>query len=193
MNRYIKIAGHGNWFLVCTKDSPISDEFNKRMKETLFHNEVQGGLHAVVDKGDLLYRAKLIGCHNLDYNNIVEKYGVHFPIDKFSEIVICENDKKADPNWVKYLEERFGNQDITVISNFFLRSDIEISEYFNRAKYITFSTTFTDFGWFEKLCKHTNPDHKIIGYCNDVSKWSRALEINNNVEIILWEQQNSIN
>ena len=38
--------------------------------------------------------------------------------------------------------------------------------------------------WFRKLSKFAIDEHKIIGYCYDESNWEKALEINNNVEIV---------
>jgi hypothetical protein len=110
----------------------------------------------------------------------------YFPIDdsSFGEIVICENDKKAEEKWIKYLQSVFPNKTIATINFFDLRSEEEVAAFFKRAKYITFSTTFSKYEWFEKLSRNLNSNHKVIGYCHNEENWKTALEINPNVEII---------
>lgn len=110
----------------------------------------------------------------------------YFPLDDscFGEIVICENDKIAEYKWVKYLQSRFPNKTIATINFFDLRTDDEVAEFFKRAKYITFSTTFSNYEWFKKLNRHLNSYHKVIGYCHVQDNWAKALEINPDVEII---------
>jgi hypothetical protein len=208
-NRYVKVEGHPNWFLVLEENQSLPDNFNIVMQEKILRSEVytlHGGM--TIDKSDFDRRLKLLACQQIDYQTIANKYGTilirptgsymplhgneiteerfdaHFPIDSFSEIVICENDKKAELEWVKKLQKMFPEKAITTINFFDLRSEQEVSEYFKHAKYITFSTTFSKYEWFEKLSRNLNSNHKVIGYCHNEENWKTALEINPNVEII---------
>ena len=165
-------------------------------------------LHNPKPTFDELYRIREAALMDLDYELLAEKYGTliirpsgsymllkgneiveekfddDFPIDEFGDIVICENDEHAPNEWVQYLKQTFPNQKIVTINYFDLRSENEIGQYFFRASVITFSTTFSSFGWFEKLTKLALPHHGIIGHCIDNKKWVEASKINPNVEII---------
>lgn len=213
MNRYIKIQGHTNWFLVLMANQKLENEFAINMQEKILRTEVytlHGGQK--VDTTDWDRRVTLAANQTLDYNGLAQKYGTilirpigswmttlgneiitderfdsNFPIDDFAEIVICENDKHAEYNWVEYLKSRFPDQRIITINFFDLRTENEVSQYFSKARFITFSTTFSNYDWFEKLSKvSTALTHKyaIIGYSHDVEKWEDALKINSNVEIV---------
>ena len=207
MNRYVKVEGHPNWFLVLSQDDIIPIGLNENMQEMLTRSELCK-LHNPVETPDLLYRLKHIAVNGLDYGALIEKYGTilirpigsfmllthnniiaetfdnDFPIEDFGEIVICENDAKAEYHWVLYLQKRFPNSKIVTINYFDLRSENEVEKYFDRAKYITFSTTFSNLGWYEKLTKFASKRHKIIGYCADAELTKLAMEINSNVEMV---------
>ena len=86
--------------------------------------------------------------------------------DLFTEVVICENDKTAEPELVNYLQDRFPNKTISTINFFDLRSEKEVNEIFKKATYITFSTTFSNFDWFKKLSNNLSENHKVIGFCH---------------------------
>jgi len=205
LDRYVKVKGHSNWFLVYEHGGNKSQDLSS-MQEKLLRSQVCS-LHDDDIKQDLRHRLVMLATHTLDYDDIAERFGTilirpsgtytllrgsevekekydnSFPIDNFSDIVICENDEKAEYKWVEYLKKRFPNEEITTINYFDLRNSKEIEKYFEAAKYITFSTTFSNLEWFEKMVKLSNDKHKIIGYCHDGSKWSDIPNINN-LEIV---------
>jgi hypothetical protein len=207
MNRYIKVEGHDNWFLVLEPNQIEPENLSEDMQERLFRIE-SNGLHKPDDKGDLLHRLVLSAITTIDYESLANQYGTllirpfgsymllrdnkitdevfdtNFPIEDFAEIVICENDEKSEYNWRQYLINRFPNTKIVTINFFDLRTDEEVEKYFSKANIITFSTTFTNLGWFEKLNRFVGKKHKIIGYCHNADNWEKALKINNNVEIV---------
>lgn len=211
MNRYIKVVGHNNWFLVLTQNDFIPSELSEQMQERLLRSEVCQ-LHnpeiSEVRNLDMMHRIKLLAVHQLDYEKIVkqsgdilvrpsgsfmllkhneiiqEKFDTDFPIDEFGEIVICENDSVAESFWVEYLKKRFPNSKIITINFFDLRSENHIKQYFNNARYITFSTTFTNLRWYEKLTKFATSRHKVIGYCKDEENVRKAMLINSDVEMV---------
>ena len=207
LNRYVKVKGHDNWFLVLEKGQLEPENLSEKMQEQILRSEVCK-LHDPSKTMDFVHRVTLAATREIDYEKLAEKYGTilirpigsfmplyyneiieecfdfHFPITDFAEIVICENDKTAEWQWVEYLEKRFPKQKISTINFFDLRSEHEVKLYFEKAKYITFSTTFTRYEWFEKLVRNSNASHKIIGYCHDADKWKRAIEICNNIEIV---------
>lgn len=207
MNRYVKVKGHPNWFLVLEPNDYEPNGLSDLMQEKILRSEVCA-LHDPNAKMDYVHRVKLAATRTLDYERLTKKYGTilirpigsfmplyyneiteetfdtDFPIEDFAKIVICENDKNAEYKWVKYLKNRFPNEKIVTINYFDLRSENEIKKYFKHAKYVTFSTTFSNYDWFKKLSKFVT-DHKIIGYCHSSNKWDKALEIiNSKVEIV---------
>jgi len=210
MNKYVKVVGHSNWFLVLEPNVKEPENLSSDMVEIMIRSEISQ-LHKVdqPDKQDLRHRMIMLGTQELDYEKIVEKYNKsilirpsgsymllvhneiiaekydsHFPIDEYGEVVICENDSKAEYKWVQSLKRRFPNKKIVTINFFDLKSEDVILEYFNHADYITFSTTFSSLEWFEKLTKLAQPRHKIIGWSHDYSKWDSVAIINPNVEIV---------
>lgn len=208
MNKYVKIKGHDNWFLVLSSGQSEPEGLSEEMQNKITRMEVCK-LHNPAATMDFTHRVILSAVHKLDYESLAKKYGTilirpigsfmtpikgmeivstvysnHFPIEDFNSIVICENDNKAERYWVKYLENRFPNKPITVINFFDLRSEEEVSQYFLEAEFITFATTFTKFEWFEKLVRNLKPHNKVIGYCIDSTKWIEALKIYPHIEII---------
>lgn len=206
LNRYVKVKGHSNWFLVLEAGDYEPNGLSEKMQEKILRSEVCA-LHNPDAKMDFVHRVKLAATRSINYESLAEKYGTilirpigsfmllynneiisetfdtDFPIDEFAEIVICENDKKAEYKWVEYLKARFPNKKILTINYFDLRSENEVAKYFDKADYITFSTTFSNYEWFEKLTKFSN-GKKIIGYCHNPEKWELANQINPNVEIV---------
>lgn len=207
MNRYVKIEGYSIWFLVLEPGQSEPEGLSQTMQEKILlstvckvHNPTSGpnevqrlimaatrdiDYEALANKyGTILIQP--VGSFMPLYNNkiVQETYSLDFPIQDYAEIVICENDEKAEYNWVKYLKKRFPDKSITTINFFSLRSEEHVREYFSKAEYITFSTTFTDLSWFEKLTRYATESHHIIGYCHDSGMWEKALQINQNVEII---------
>lgn len=207
MNRYVKVKGHDNWFLVLSENDYEPNNFSDTMQEKILRSEV-AQLHNPEAKMDFVHRLILAATRKLDYESLAQKYGTilirpigsfmplrgneivdekydtDFPIDEFGEIVICENDSKPEWKWVEYLKNKFPNKTIVTINYFDLRSENEIKQYFERARYITFSTTFSSFEWFKKLTRLSTDEHKIIGYSHNPDKWVEAKEINNNIKII---------
>lgn len=206
MNRYVKVKGHANWFLVLESDNDEPNGLSETMQEKILRSELCD-LHNPEAKIDFVHRVTLVATRNIDYESLAKKYGTilirpigsfmplydneiteetfdtDFPIEEFAEIVICENDQKAEYKWVEYLKSRFPNKKILTINFFDLRSENEVEKYFSKAKYITFSTTFSRYEWFKKLTKFSK-GKKIIGYCHDPKNWKLANEINQNVEVV---------
>lgn len=208
MYKFVKIKCdiqgiYSSWFLVYNgeKNLGIIEPMNEKLKRSVF------SLHAEYNN-DWMYRMIKLNAKNLDYeesylklnktlyirpngvymtlgkgNTIIEeKYCNFFPEDIKAQIVICENDKVAEYKWKKYLNKRFPNQTIKTINFFDLRSDENIQHNFEDVEYITFSTTFSNYDWFNKLLKNKNDNQKIIGYCKDLKMWN---EIDTtNIEIV---------
>lgn len=207
LNRYIKVKDHPNWFLYLEANEYEPDGLSEKMQEQILRSQVCA-LHHPDAKMDFTHRLKLAATRNIDYESLANKYGVilirpigsymflrgneiteerfdsDFPIEEFAEIVICENDQKAEVKWVEYLKKRFPNKKMLTINFFDLRSESEVEKYFSKAEYITFSTTFSRYHWFEKLSNNVAARHKVIGYCHDQENWSEALRINKNIEIV---------
>lgn len=208
MNRYIKVNGHNNWFLVLDKDSIIDYiELSNNMQEKLLRSEVCA-LHSENDRGDELHRLKYLAAREIDYKKIVDRcsciivrpsgsymllngneiveevFDNDFPIDNYGEVVICENDNESEYKWREYLLNRFPDKKIVTINFFDLRSENEVTKFFEKAKYITFSTTFSNLEWYHKLLRNINETHKVIGYCHDMSKWDGVVKMYSNVEIV---------
>jgi len=208
LRRFVKIKGHSNWFLVLKSEEDEPNGLSESMQERILRSEVCQ-LHNPDAKMDFVHRITLAATRKLDYENLAKKYGTilirpigsfmtslnnneitdetfdtDFPIEEFAEIVICENDQKAEYEWVEYLKKRFPKKKIITINFFDLRSEKEVEKYFEKAKFITFSTTFSRYNWFEKLSKFATPKHNIIGFCHSKDNWNRALEINSNIEIV---------
>ena len=207
MNRYVKVEGHNNWFLVLSKEDLIPDELSEQMQTKMIRSECCK-LHDENNSNDVFHRLTMLAVNQLDYKRLVQEYGTilvrpigsfmllndnniieekfdtDFPIDEFGDIVICENDSVAEKFWVDYLKNRFPNSKIITINFFDLRSESEVEKYFEKAKFITFSTTFTNLRWYEKLTKFATHRHKVIGYCDDEEKVKEAMLINSNVEML---------
>ncbi len=207
LNRYVKVEGHSNWFLVIEAGQQEPDGLSEKMHERILEKEILDVFNPV-PKIDYVQRLTLVSERELNYEALAKKHGTilvrpygsfmtlknnvitnetfdtNFPIEDFAEIVICENAEIAEREWVQYLESRFKGVKIVTINFFYLRDEKEIERYFEKAKYITFSTTFSKYEWFEKLSKYAKYNNKIIGFCHTKEKWGEALEINNNVEIV---------
>jgi hypothetical protein len=206
MNRYVKVKGHDNWFLVLEANKQEPDGLSEIMQEQILRSEVCQ-LHNPNEKMDFSHRLVLAATRKINYEELAIKYGtilirpigsfmplyyneiveevfdIDFPIDEFADIVICENDQKAEYEWVEYLKKRFPRKKILTINFFDLKSENVVEKYFNKATHITFSTTFSRYHWFEKLSKFAS-NKTVIGYCHIKDNWNRALEINNKIEVI---------
>jgi hypothetical protein len=83
-------------------------------------------------------------------NEIVQS--TDWPTDnEGAEIVVCENDLNAEPQWIVHLQKQYPGKRINVLNNFRNRSLEDVRKHFESAEYITFSTTFTSTDWFELL------------------------------------------
>lgn len=212
MNRYIKIEGHDYWVLVYNHAiDTLEDNFSENMQEKLIKQHCNDYINGVPDlKKDLFYRMNMVYNMKLRYDELSKKYGTllirpigsymilrdqkivderydtSFPLDEdeFADIVICENDEKAEEFWINVLKTRFPDTKIRTINFFGNRSDIEIKKIFKKTKYVTFSTTFTNLEWFEKMKNNLHSSNKVIGYCHDKSRWDDALKVYSNVEIV---------
>ena len=195
LNRYVKVEGHYNWFLVLDSKQAEPDSLSEIMQEKILRSQVCQ-LHNDTPKNrmDFVHRLILTATRGIDYENLTKKYGTilirpigsfmplydnkiteevfdkDFPIDDYAEIVICENDERAEYKWIEYLKNRFPNKKILTINYFDIRSDYDVERYFSKAKYVTFSTTFSNYEWFEKLTKHITTQ-KVIGLCHLKENW----------------------
>lgn len=194
MNKYVKVKGHSNWFLEVSEDTNIDNNFNANMKEKLIRKHVST-IHNEGKTQDFLTRLIHLGVNDINYLQIVkkcgtilvrpsgtfmllkgskvieEKYSESFPVTEYGDIVICENDSSSESFWIDFLTKRFPNKKIITINFFDLRTDSEISDYFEKAEIVSFSTTFSNLEWFKKLRKNIKESNRVIGYSHDVSKW----------------------
>ena len=120
-----------------------------------------------------------------DKENIIDTvYSNHFPVKETADIVICENDKEAEKKWINFLQKTYLGKTIKTINFFDLRNDSDIKANFADAELITFSTTFSNFEWFEKLIENKYAYQKVIGYSHQPEKWKEAKQIYSDVEIV---------
>lgn len=210
MHRFVQVEGYEDqWFLFLEREEDVPEGLSERMQEQILRSHVCK-LHSDTPKSrmDLTHRIIMAATRGIDYTKSVRKYGpllvrqigsymplykfkiinekqfTHFPIDKFGDIVICENDERSEWEWNKYLKRNYPNKSIVTINFFDLRSEEEVVKYFDKAQLVTFSTTFTRMEWFEKLTRCLNEKNKVIGYCHDPAKWKEALKINPNVTVV---------
>lgn len=203
MNKFVKIKGYPhNYFMTISKveelPDGISDTMQKRI-ETVVGSELMSKKdyhpqifferfhHAVHNKPDyegilkklpgktLLIRP--IGSFMIlhDDHEIEEiVYSKDFPEENSdAKIVVCENDMEAESQWIEYLNKRFPEQKIKVLNFFRTRSEESLKESFSGVDFITFSTTFSSFDWFEKAVKCSD-NQKIIGYSHSPQNWDKA-------------------
>jgi len=122
----------------------------------------------------------------LHKDHIIEEdfYMNDFPDDnQEAEIVICENDHQAESEWIKYLSKIYPDKKIRTLNFFSTRSEESLKESLKNVSKITFSTTFTNYDWYEKIIKCMKPEQEIIGYCHNPSKWEHAKEISKNANL----------
>lgn len=71
--------------------------------------------------------------------------------NKTADIVVCENDAQPEQWWIDNLRATFEGKSITTLTNFSLRSKESLIERFKAASIISFTTTFSNWNWFETL------------------------------------------
>jgi hypothetical protein len=208
LNRYVKVEGHTNWFLVLQPNEYEPNNLSVNMQERILRSQVCRLHHDTpANRMELKHRIIMAATRDIDYEKIASKYGTilirpigsymplyhnkiteevfdkDFPIDDYAEIVICENDETSEYKWTEYLKKRFPHTKILTINYFDLRSDYDVERYFSKAKYVTFSTTFSNYDWFKKLSRHIG-NKNVIGFCHIKENWDEALIINPNVEVV---------
>lgn len=121
-------------------------------------------------------------------NTIIEEvYALDFPLEnEEAKICICENDEHPETFWVHYLNKRFKGQPVKVINFFSQRSEDQLKKDLADLDLITFSTTFTNLGWVEKLKRNMRADTPILGFSHDRDAWEDAKSIlaTPNLEIV---------
>ena len=197
MNRYIKIKGHENWFLCVSPDTEVDEDLLHDRMQTKVTADVLN--NPIMSDYERHLRLNLMASHRPDYNAFAQKYaeegtvivrpsgswmllykdkqqditderyGDDFPSEAPADIVVCENDENADPQWLAYLSHFFPMSTIKVINFFGTRTVKNIRQEFEGCKYITFSTTFTTTEWYEKLLE-ARTDQKIIGYTHNADR-----------------------
>lgn len=126
MYKYVKIKGYKEWFLFIDNKNYIDNDYqeilNQRRYLTLIdaHNRRQPSFFerfAVMLANRVIYNelymkhqkpvlASIKGTHMImDKNMIIvdEVKYIDFPIEKFYDIVICENDRYCEYSWYEFL------------------------------------------------------------------------------------------
>jgi hypothetical protein len=212
MNKFVKLKGYPEYyFMVISKieelPSGISDTMQKRI-ETVVGNELLSKKeycpqvffgrfhHAVHNKpnyaeilnkyvGNTLLIRPIGSFMFLQSKHEIEDivYAEDFPEKNIdAKIVVCENDMEAEPEWIKYLKERFPEQKIRVLNFFKTRTEESLKISLTGVDLITFSTTFSNFDWFKKAINCSN-NQKFIGYCHNPDNWDEAKLISGNREL----------
>lgn len=114
---------------------------------------------------------------------IVVQNSEDFPVDGNFDIVVCENDPYPEQKWIEYLSTKFPDLSIGVINLFRHRTETEIKNAMQGAKYVTFYTTFSNMDWVEKMAACASPEQQIIGYSCDPKKWDIALTYLKNFKV----------
>jgi hypothetical protein len=166
---------NGEWFLHVTKIEHLEGfNFGKRLENGLLNRYLDEAVDSVFSRNFVALAHQ--GLPKTDYAQLLDKYGsllirkvgtmssfdvseaeltyygIDFPIESAYDVVVCENDENAPEEWLRKLAEiQLGN--IYVIGFFGTRSQESINEIVSKAKYVTFTTTFMDLEWFEKMLK----------------------------------------
>lgn len=216
MNKYVKIEGYPDqYFMMISKKEELPNSINKTMSEriertvaqelTSDKKPYQGKMFferynfvcnntvnyaRVLKEYDCVLLIRKIGSFmTLNDNHIIEEeiYSNDFPSrNDDATIVICENDMYAEKEWVDYLKKTYPNEKIKVLNFFNSRTKESVLESFDKAKKITFSTTFSKHEWFKKLVDCCNYNHKIIGYSHNPEEWNIVKDYltRDNLEIV---------
>ena len=68
LNRYVKVKGHPNWFLVLEVDSDEPNGLSETMQEKTLRSQVCA-LHNPEAKMDFVHRIKLVATKVIDYKS----------------------------------------------------------------------------------------------------------------------------
>lgn len=208
MKKFVKLKSiqrgdYEGWFLELSKPSMDFDDIeslNKTMVEYEFHR----GLN---DPNQLnsISRLNLLAGNPINYNELVTKYGTIYirqigswmcggtdtivtaqvyvdswpTNNKFAEIVVCENDFEAENRWMSFLDYQFSGKQVNVLNTFRHRTLTDVCGHFKFAKYITFTTTFSNYDWFELLLDGVGEmsNKTVIGHTYDLDKWEEIKEL----------------
>lgn len=201
MYKFVKVEGYDEWYLLLDKTTRNLENFNFQERIT---RKVFNGIHQKdeLSKGNTISKLIKVACDNIDYDELIKKYGSllirsigsfmplrgnkivkkvyskGFPLNKNkATIFVCENDAEAPYSWLKYLNSHYPDKEIEVINFFDTRDVGYLSEIFQYAEVITFSTTFTNMGWVQKLAKSANKKTPILGYSTNKKGWAKAIKI----------------
>jgi len=216
MNKFVKIKGYPEqYFMLISKAEELPNRIEDSMSERL-QRVIGNELMSEKDykPANMFFERYNYACHNkLDYKKTLDKYkkpllirsiGSYMTLSDSHEIeetiyshdfpsendnaniVVCENDMNAEPAWLDYLQNKFPDQKIKVLNFFSSRSEESLKKSLKNVEHITFSTTFTNFDWFEKIVRNTTNDKKILGFCHNPEQWEEAKTIacNHNLEIV---------
>ena len=204
MNKYVKIEGYTEWFLFIAKEEDLPENQGEIGAERLKQNVLAEMYDTDIDP--LMWAARIqtaVSTPKVDYAGTLRRYqkpilirengsymmcssvkditetfyGVDYPHTR-ADIVVCENAATAPTDWIDFLKKKFPNKSIQVISYFRTRTTEYLEEIFKHKPIITFSTTFTDYAWFELLCRSiVHEDTEIIGVCPSADGIDGALNL----------------
>jgi hypothetical protein len=163
---------HEGWFLkYAAIDQPIN---NYDFHEKLIEVEFKKYINSKNETERLNFKQRLDLMIPIDYYRVATKYNQtllvrqigsymfltdeltitaicqsdSWPTDnEGAEIVVCENDLNAEQYWIEYLQKEYPNVKINVLNGFRDRSVEDVRKHFNSAKFITFTTTFSNCDW----------------------------------------------
>lgn len=217
MKRFVKISGYDNWFWIIESEVDLDEGFvgeridslQNAVKHDLYTNESKTNI-----KPDWFLRVQTTVTHRPEYRRLLEKYGEpllirkigsfmmltghqivaeyfgdDFPPDNVSEadIVICENDAFPEPKWVEYLSQNYPGKCVYTL-NFFSERDGSLDTELD-VSIISFSTTFSNYYWFEKILdtiiRNKWSGKEIVGYSHDPAKWNFPSDIQSKVDAVV--------
>jgi hypothetical protein len=73
MNRYIKIKGHPNWFLVLEAGQREPENLSESMQEKIFNSEIKDGL-SENGRPDYVQRIQMAGSREINYEDVATKF-----------------------------------------------------------------------------------------------------------------------
>jgi hypothetical protein len=130
------------------------------------------------DSGETIY-VRAVGSYTTVHpSQIAERvFAMDFPTGK-ADICICENDETPEPFWLSFLQSKYPDKTIKTINNFSSRTVESLQEEFKGVKILTFSTTFTNFRWYETAIKIAKlKGIPVVGYSHDEAAWEKAKNI----------------